>query len=130
MKNRILTFAIKKNYVWNNRSESLEVSLSVTRIFCYRSIRSLKTLFPTNLRSLRKFRQLIQTKATKNFVRLIECMEDTGGPSIKFSCLLNCVSYFHKANSDISCPLLPPVTPKQTFCYDFQRVLSVSLKLD
>ena len=27
-----ITFAIKKNYLWNNRSESLEVSLSVTQI--------------------------------------------------------------------------------------------------
>ena len=30
-----------------------------------RSIRSLKTLFPTNLKSLRKFRQFIQTKTNK-----------------------------------------------------------------
>ena len=41
------------------------LNCSIYRIFCYRSIRSLKTLFSTNLKSLRKFRQFIQTKTNK-----------------------------------------------------------------
>ena len=71
---------------------------SICRIFCYRSIRSLKTLFPTNLKSLRKFRQFIQTKTNKKH-REANWVQDTAGPSINFSCLLNCVSYFHEASS-------------------------------
>ena len=35
--------------------------------------------------------------------------EDAGGPSIKFSCLLNCVSYFHKASAEHF--MSPPPTP-------------------
>ena len=36
-------------------------------------------------------------------------MEDTAGPSINFSCLLNCVSYFHEASSGHF--ISPPPTP-------------------
>ena len=36
-------------------------------------------------------------------------MEDTGGRPINFSCLLNCVSYFHKAGSGHF--ISPPPTP-------------------
>ena len=82
---------------------------SICRIFCYRSIRSLKRLFLTNLKSLWKFRQFIQTKTKKDVVTLIEWMEDTGGPSINFSCLLNCVSHFHEASSGHF--MSPPRTP-------------------
>ena len=36
-------------------------------------------------------------------------MQDTGGASINFSCLLNCVSYFHEASSGNF--MSPPLTP-------------------
>ena len=67
----------------------LEVSLffcnlncSIYQIFCYRSIRSSKTPFPTNLKSLRKFRQFIQTKTNKKHL-WTNWVEDTDGPSIQ-----------------------------------------------